>query len=132
VAIDQRLSSNLRYRLQFSGFQVASSGKSYQSKLKKQARWQADGQVFYQMAPTFTIALFSRYLSASAFPAFPNTRVLDKWLWDVILNKSLWSRRAYFQVVFRNLFDDEERYHPMGSRLNFRWFVQFGVNFYSD
>ncbi|GAB4340575.1 MAG: hypothetical protein Kow0037_26540 [Calditrichia bacterium] len=132
LAIDRRLRHNLRCHLQLSGLQQVSGDPTYEKGLKTRPQLQAEGQIFYEMAGTFTIALFSRYLSKSEFSGFSDGRVPDKWLWDAVLNKSLWSRRAYFQVVFRNLFDDEERSHPQGSRLNFRWFVQLGINFYAN
>ena len=47
------------------------------------------------------------------------------WLLDVTATKRLWNRRAQVTLLFRNVLNSEERYHPLGAALDFRLFARF-------
>ncbi|NNF56803.1 MAG: hypothetical protein HKN04_01040 [Rhodothermaceae bacterium] len=51
-----------------------------------------------------------------------------RWLLDVTADKAFWDRRARLSLVFRNLLNTEERYHPLGAALDLRLYARLTVN----
>lgn len=45
-------------------------------------------------------------------------------LLDLAVEKGLWDRRARVSLLFRNLLNTEERYHPLGAALDFRLYAR--------
>lgn len=46
------------------------------------------------------------------------------WLLDAALEKELWQRRLRLSLLFRNLLNQEERYHPIGAALDLRFYLR--------
>ena len=46
------------------------------------------------------------------------------WLLDAALEKNLWQRRLRLSLLFRNLLNQEERYHPVGAALDLRFYLR--------
>lgn len=42
---------------------------------------------------------------------------------DVSMEKWMWQRRLRLELVYRNLLNERERYHPFGAQWNLRWHV---------
>jgi hypothetical protein len=40
---------------------------------------------------------------------------------DASLEKWLWHRRLRVELVYRNILNEVERYHPLGAQWNLRW-----------
>ncbi|MDX1419504.1 MAG: Plug domain-containing protein [Rubricoccaceae bacterium] len=49
-------------------------------------------------------------------------------LLDLAVEQGLWDRRARVSLLFRNLLDTEERYHPLGGTLAFRLYARVTVD----
>jgi hypothetical protein len=48
-------------------------------------------------------------------------------LLDLAVEKGLWDRHARVSLLFRNLLNAEERYHPLGAPLDFRLYARVTV-----
>jgi hypothetical protein len=54
--------------------------------------------------------------STGAVPTVPPIRRLD-----ASMEKWMWQRRLRVQLVYRNILNEAERYHPFGAQWNLRW-----------
>ncbi|MGE5100345.1 MAG: hypothetical protein ACM3SX_10205 [Deltaproteobacteria bacterium] len=48
---------------------------------------------------------------------------------DASMEKWMWQRRLRFELVYRNLLNEPERYHPFGAQWNLRWHVSASLIF---
>lgn len=46
------------------------------------------------------------------------------WLLDASMQKRLWQERLRLSLLFRNLLNREERYHPVGAALDLRFYLR--------
>ena len=88
--------------------------------------------------PGFTLSSTLAYRSAARWPAYElltgangglyDAAVPAAWLLDAALEKWLWQRRLRMSLLFRNLLNQEERYHPIGAALDLRFYLRVELN----
>ncbi len=82
----------------------------------------------------FTLSGSLVYRSGARWPAYAaldggngglySDTVPAVWLLDAALEKALWQRRLRLSLLFRNLLNQEERYHPVGAALDLRFYLR--------
>jgi len=60
-----------------------------------------------------------------------NYKLKEKFLLELSLSKWFWDRKVWANVVFRNLLNQEESYHPVGADLDLRFLFQIHLYFNS-
>jgi hypothetical protein len=48
---------------------------------------------------------------------------------DASMEKWMWERRLRLELLYRNLLNEPERYHPYGAQWNLRWHVSASLVF---
>ncbi len=87
---------------------------------------------------SFTLFSSLAWRSAARWPAYDaltgangglyDATVPAAWLLDASVEKWLWRRRVRGSVLFRNLLNQRERYHPVGAALDLRFYARLEVN----
>ncbi|MEM1041134.1 MAG: hypothetical protein AAGI91_00750 [Bacteroidota bacterium] len=88
---------------------------------------------------SFTVAGALIHRTSARWPAYAppfvnagsglyDATVPAAWLLDASLEKWLWQRRLRGSLLFRNLLNQEERYHPVGAALDLRFYLRLEVN----
>lgn len=60
-----------------------------------------------------------------------NYKLKEKYLLELSLSKWFWEKKVWANVVFRNLLNQEENYHPVGTDLDLRFLFQIHLYFNS-
>lgn len=60
-----------------------------------------------------------------------NYKLKEKYLLELSLSKWFWDRKVWANVVFRNLLNQEENYHPVGANIDLRFLFQIHLYFNS-
>jgi|GEM_PF-5339677 len=47
---------------------------------------------------------------------------------DVSIRKLFWKKRLFGSLVMRNIFNAEQRYHPLGGQMDLNYYLRLGVN----
>ncbi len=87
----------------------------------------------------FSIRGLVRYLSETRWLNFRNVSVQsnekykhilnEKLLVDLSLQKSFWQEKVWISILFKNIFNQEEIYHPVGVNLGLRFYLQVRLKF---
>jgi len=56
-----------------------------------------------------------------------NSRLAEMLSFDIAFQKWFWQRRLCGNLFFRNILNDEIRYHPIGAVFDLSWFVQISL-----
>ncbi len=125
-----------RGRLFYDGLRVL--GGNLDREWEAVPRHRAGATVTLMPDPGFTLGGTLVYRSASRWLAyeplgFGNDFLYDgelpaAWLLDASLEKWLWQRRLRMSLLFRNLLNHEERYHPIGAALDLRFYLRVELN----
>ncbi len=86
-------------------------------------------------APSFTAWASLTARSGARWPAYAgltgrgplglyDAEVPAAWLLDAALEKTVWQRRLRASLLFRNLLNAEERYHPVGAAIDLRMYLR--------
>src|SRR5690606_24364651 len=100
-------------------------------------RHRAGAALTLRPGPSFAVHGRFEALSATRWPGYrdvagaeaPNGTVYTDGtpalaLLDLAVEQAVWDRRARVSLLFRNLLNAEERYHPLGGTLAFRLFAR--------
>ncbi|MCX8009821.1 MAG: hypothetical protein N3A61_01585, partial [Ignavibacteria bacterium] len=96
--------------------------------------------LLFEMSQSFSIQTSMRYTSSSNWINYHDiegisygkysSRLNPKTLIDVSIQKWMWRKRIWLNLVIRNLLKQKEIYHPIGADLGMRFFFQ--ANIYLD
>ena len=67
-----------------------------------------------------------RYVSPQSFNRY-NNKIESQLITDISLQKWFWSRRIWINLMFNNIFNQREYYHPIGASLDFRMYLQIHI-----
>ena len=100
---------------------------------KKQPTFQLTYNGWLKIADSFSIVPQIKFISGSAWEDFETlkwsrTHLPAKSIADIAFHKTIWKKRIWLNMTIRNIFNQEERYHPLGARFNLRWYTQLGFN----
>ncbi|GAB4363253.1 MAG: hypothetical protein Kow0042_00920 [Calditrichia bacterium] len=95
-------------------------------------------QITFTPVENFSIFSLIHYRGKSYWPAYRNLEAQTNgeysptvngfFDWRLVMNKWFWKRRLWARVVFRNIFNQPERYHPFGAVMNLRWHIHIGFS----
>jgi hypothetical protein len=67
-----------------------------------------------------------RYVSPQSFNRY-NNKIDHRLVADLSMQKWFWSRKIWINLMFNNIFNQEEYYHPVGASLDFRMYLQIHI-----
>ncbi|HEX7019027.1 MAG TPA: hypothetical protein VF159_03385 [Gemmatimonadaceae bacterium] len=116
-------------RLMYSYTAPLSADSAIDAAERAVARHQLTGTAWWVPGHDWRLGALAAYTSATTWSAFPplatgwpsNVAAIRRV--DLSAEKWMWRRTIRAQLLYRNLFDSAERYHPRSVESDLRWFV---------
>lgn len=67
-----------------------------------------------------------RYISSQSFNRYSN-KIENQLVADLSMQKWFWSKKIWVNLMFNNIFNQQEYYHPIGASLDFRMYLQIHI-----
>ncbi len=120
-----------RGRLFYDGLAPLGGGDAFERAWEAVPRHRAGATATLAPDPGFSLSGSLAYRSAAYWPAYAGlggglyaAAVPAAWLLDASVQKRLWEERLRLSLLFRNLLNREERYHPVGAALDLRFYLR--------
>jgi hypothetical protein len=127
-------SGNIKHRL-FYQYQNSVSGDDLFKKIWKAfPEYQFTYRFIFMPTETFGISLQAKYKSKLIFEEYEyladqssgklSETIKPGITFDISLQKWFWSKKIWTNVIFKNIFNQQEKYYPVGIDYNLRFYVQ--------
>ncbi|MBI9070511.1 MAG: hypothetical protein JEY94_02875 [Melioribacteraceae bacterium] len=135
--IDYNTSEYVNQTLFFSYQNILSASDNFKSQWNVFPKLNAVYEIDYHPHPTFSVWCQINFQSESLWnnyhylpeqsENFYKNRIDEKILINLSFQKWFWQKKVWFNISFRNLLNETERYYPIGSEFNLRFYAQFKV-----
>lgn len=129
-----RLNNKLYIKANFRRQITLGGSELFQEKQQEIPGTQAQVRFDWQPVEHLTIQSTVNYRSATEweqydvqnnpFPATTRSFITS----DMSIRKLFWKKRLTGSLVLRNLFNAEQRYHPLGGQMDLNYYLRLGVN----
>ncbi|RJP66741.1 MAG: hypothetical protein C4539_10890 [Ignavibacteriales bacterium] len=134
MLIEYRQSGSINHRF-FYQYQKSVAGDDLFKKIRKAfPEHQVSYRFNFMPLETFGISLQAKYKTKLIFEEYKYlsaqsngklSEVIKTGLtFDVSLQKWFWSKKIWTNVIFKNIFNQQEKYHPVGIDYNLRFYAQ--------
>jgi hypothetical protein len=134
IELEHHITSTLSHKI-FYSFQKDLEGSSLFKELwKMYPAHTITYSVLFKPVPTFTLWGRLRYTSPSKWFSYKyvssqsgglyNKEIESGLLLDLSASKWFWNKRIWGSIIFRNIFNQNEKYHPIGARFDLRFYLQ--------
>ena len=123
-----------RGRLFYDGLAPLGGDEAFERAWEAAPRHRAGASATLAPDPGFSVSGSLAYRSAAYWPAYQgldgangglySMDIPAVWLLDASVQKRLWQERLRLSLLFRNLLNREERYHPVGAALDLRFYLR--------
>ncbi len=126
--------AGIKHRL-FYQYQKSVAGDDLFEKIRRTIpEHQFNYRFIYTPMETFSVSLLAKYKSKIIFEEYRyladqsngklSNTIKPGITFDISLQKWFWSKKIWTNVIFKNIFNQQEKYYPAGIDYNLRFYVQ--------
>ncbi|RJP62259.1 MAG: Plug domain-containing protein [Ignavibacteriales bacterium] len=132
--IEFNQAAGIKHRL-FYQYQKSVAGDDLFEKIRRAIpEHQFNYRFIYTPMETFSVSLLAKYKSKIIFEEYKyladqsngklSGTIKPGITFDISLQKWFWSKKIWTNVIFKNIFNQQEKYYPAGIDYNLRFYVQ--------
>jgi outer membrane receptor for ferrienterochelin and colicin len=141
IKIENKILSTLSHSLDYRFLTSAGGDTSFKNEWKTIPEHKLTYNVMFNPFEGFSLWANLTFLSPVEWSYFPNLEQLsdgfyksnldERFILDFSVRKWFWNNRLRFNLLFKNLLNNELLYHPLGARFNLSIFFTAEVVFSS-
>ena len=139
IILKNRLSDKLRMKFAYNYQTIAGGGEVFREAWETMPEHKFSSSITYQPVERFSINGRLYYRRATRWADYKgidehiegsySSQVNAATIFDLSFRKQFWGNRIHSSLLFRNVFNDNHRYHPIGASFDLSYWVQVSLRF---